>query len=244
MQMKAYLTIILATQVPLLVPANAAEITKGKDGSIILEKDTNHTIYKDITKLKDGLYRELITTNGKPALFTSGESDIIYTLVTHDGKIHIDCAIADSRSNQTGVPIRNIVCGIDKELTTDYAELGYSFTDEWKGKASNLDITPLTKKGKPLDITKGSINGIEIHESYDSVEALENLTPKTYLKHNKKCYQLPNQKIYTNYLMSEPNNPIGLSILIKPEEYEFKKYEYEDLKILPYQPCQLQSKKR
>ncbi len=35
--MKAYLTIILATQVPLLVSANAAEITKEQDGSIILE---------------------------------------------------------------------------------------------------------------------------------------------------------------------------------------------------------------
>lgn len=235
--MKSPLLIAILTQTALALSANAAEITKGKNGSIVLNNKTNPMTYEDITKSKDGIYRDLIETNGTPALFTSGDADIIYTLKEKNGKILIDCAIAETRSNQTGISIRKSICDINKELDSDYAEFGYSFTDQWKDEASTIDITPLTIHSKPLDITKGSIEGIEIHENYNSLSQLENLTPDTYLKKNNECYKIPHKKTFINYSTTNPTQPIGLSVLVTPENYEFKKYTPTNLKSFNYKKC-------
>lgn len=235
--MKALPLIVLLTQTALALSSNAAEITKGKNGSIILHNKINPTTYEDITKSKDGIYRDLIKTNGTPALFTSGDADIIYTLKENNGKILIDCAIAEARSNQTGVSIRKSMCDINKELDPNYAELGYSFTDQWKDEASTIDITSLTMHGKSLDITKGKIAFIEIHENYKSLSDIENSTPDTYLRKNNECYAIPYKKTFINYSTTNPTQPIGISVLVTPETYEFKKYTPTDLKSLPYQQC-------
>lgn len=235
--MKELSIIIILTQAALTLPANAGEITKGKNRSIALNNKTYPTTYEDITKSKDGIYRDLIKTHGAPALFTSGDADIIYTLKENNGKIFIDCAIAETRSNQTGIPIRKSICDLNKELDQDYAELGYSFTDQWKDEASTFDITPLTMHKKPLDITRGIIEGIEIHENYNSLSQLENSTPDTYLKKNNECHKIPYKQIFINYSTTNPTQPIGLSALITPEIYEFKKYTSTNLKSLKYQKC-------
>lgn len=235
--MKALPLIALFTQAALILPTNAAEITKGTNGSIMLKNKTHPTTYEDITKSKDGIYRDLIKTNGTPALFTSGEADIIYTLKENNKKILIDCAIAETRSNQTGISIRKSMCDINKELAPDYAELGYSFTNQWKDEASTIDITSLTMHGKPLDIIKGNIERIEIHENYKSLSDLENSTPDTYLKKNNECYKIPHKKTFINYSTNNPTQPIGISVLVTPEVYEFKKYTPIDLKSLQYQQC-------
>lgn len=235
--MKALPLIVTLTHTALVLSANATEITKGKNGSIILNDKTHTTIYEDITKPKDGIYRDLIKTNETPALFTSGGADIIYTLKESNGKIFIDCAIAETRSNQTGISIRKSMCDISRELDSDYAELGYSFTDQWKDEASVIDTTPLTMHGRPLDIIKGNIEGIEIHENYNYLSQLENSTPDTYLKKNNECYKIPHKKIFINYSTTNPTQPIGLSVLVAPENYEFKKYTPTDLKSFQYQQC-------
>ncbi|MCC6075361.1 hypothetical protein ACFPTX_12875 [Pseudomonas sp. GCM10022188] len=235
--MKIFPLLAILIQTALALSANAAEIIKGKNGSIILYSKTYTTSYEDITKSKDGIYRDLIKTNGVPALLTSGDADIIYTLKEKNGKIFIDCAIAETRSNQTGIPIRKSICDLNKELDQDYAELGYSFTDQWKDEASTIDITPLTMNKKPLDVTRGIIEGIEIHENYKSLSQLENSTPDTYLKKNNECYKIPHKQIFINYSTTNPAQPIGLSALITPEIYELKKYTTTTLKSLKYQKC-------
>lgn len=235
--MKIFSLLTILTQAAILLPTNAAEITKGTNGSIILKNQTHPTTYEDIIKSKDGIYRDLIKSNGTPALFTSGEADIIYTLKENNKKILIDCAIAETRSNQTGISIRKSMCDINKELSPDYSELGYSFTDQWKDEVSTIEITSLTMHGKPLDIIKGNLENIEIHENYKSLSDLENSTPETYLKKNNECYKIPYKKTFINYSTNNPTQPIGISVLTTPEVYEFKKYTPIDLQSLQYQQC-------
>lgn len=228
---------VIAVSFTLTLSANAAEIIKGESGSIILDSKPNPIVYKDITQSKDGVYRDLIQTNSTPALFTSGSADIIYTLKEEKGKILIDCAIAETRSNQTGISIRKSMCNINKELDADYAELGYTYTDQWKDEVSIIDITELTQNMKPLDIIKGSLDGIEIHEKYTTLTQLNNTTPETYLKKGNNCYSIPNKKVFINYSTTNPSHPMNISILTDAENYEFKVYEPKDLSSLNYMPC-------
>lgn len=230
-------TSLIATSLVISLSANAAEIIKGESGSIILDNKPNPKIYKDITKSKDGVYRDLIQTNRTPALFTSGGADIIYTLKEKNGKIIIDCAIAETRSNQTGISIRKSMCDINKELNADYAELGYIYTDQWKNEASSIDITKLTQNMEPLDIIKGNLNGIEIHERYNTLSQLLNTTPETYLKKGRNCYNIPNNKTFINYSTTNPNQPMNISVLTDAENYEFNVYKPKDLNSLNYIPC-------
>jgi len=229
--------VLIAASFTLSLSANAAEIIKGESGELILDKKPNPTIYKDITQSKDGIYRDLIQTNNTPALFTSGEADIIYTLKEKNGKILVDCAIAETRSNQTGISIRKSMCNINKELDADYAELGYTYTDQWKDEVSGIDITQLTQQMKALDIIKGKLGGIEIHERYNTLSQLENTTPETYLKKGKNCYSISDNKSFINYSTANPSQPINISILTDAENYEFKVYELKDLNSLNYTPC-------
>lgn len=230
-------TSLIAASFAIALSANAAEIIKGENGSIILDSKPNPKLYKDITQSKDGVYRDLIKTNSTPALFTSGGADIIYTLKEENGKILIDCAIAETRSNQTGISIRKSMCDINKELDADYAELGYTYTDQWKDEVSSIDITKLTQNMEPLDIIKGNLNGIEIRERYNTLSQLQNTTPETYLKKGKNCYNIPNNKIFINYSTTKPSHPINISILTDAENYEFNVYEPKDLNSLNYMPC-------
>ncbi|WP_187803821.1 hypothetical protein [Aquipseudomonas alcaligenes] len=228
---------LIAASFAVAFSASATEIIKGENGSIILDNRPTPKVYKDITQEKDGFYRDLIQTNSKPALFTSGEADIIYTLKEENRKILINCAIAETRSNQTGISIRKSMCNINKELNSDYAELGYIYTDQWKKEASTIDITKLTQSRKPLDIIKGSLNGIEIHEKYSTPAQLENTTPETYLKKGKNCYYISKNKTFINYSTTNPNQPVSISLLTDSENYEFKIYTPEDLSSLNYTTC-------
>ncbi|VXB03368.1 conserved exported hypothetical protein [Pseudomonas sp. 8AS] len=230
-------TSLIAVSFAIVFSANAAEIIKGENGSIILDSKPNPTIYKDITQSRDGIYRDLIQTNSTPALFTSGGADIIYTLKEENGKIIIDCAIAETRSNQTGISIRKSMCNINKELDADYAELGYIYTDQWKDEVSSIDITKLTQSMEPLDIIKGNLNGIEIHERYNTISQLKNTTPETYLKKGKNCYNIPDNKTFINYSTTNPSQPLNISILTDAENYIFNVYEQKDLNSLDYIPC-------
>lgn len=236
--MKAILLIAALTQTTLTLPANASETINEKNGMIILEGKNGAAVYNDITNQKDGIYRALIRTNGTPALFTSGDADIIYTLKEENGKILIDCAIAETRSNQSGISIRNSICEINKELTSDYAGIGYSFTDKWDDEVSSIDITPLTMRNIPIDIIKGVTEGVEIHETYSHISQLENSTPDTYLKIGDECHKIPYKKVFVNYSTTNQNQPIGISVLTNPEIYEFKKYTPKDLKSLRYTRCE------
>lgn len=232
--MKKFLIEIL---ILLAAPANASEIVKGERGSIILNSKPASSVYNDTTQSKDGIYRELIQTNGAPALFTSAGADIIYTLKEDNGKILIDCAIAETRSNQTGIAIRSSICDINQELDADYADLGYTFTDQWKDAVANIDITNLTEHKKPLDIVKGTLGDIEIHERYKNLSQLKNAAPETYLKKGQNCYVIPSQKTFINYSTTSPSDPISISTLVDAETYDFKKYKADELNSFKYTPC-------
>lgn len=229
--------ILFAVSFALAFSANATEISEGEGGSIILDSKPTPKVYNDITQPKDGVYRDLIQTNGTPALFTSGEADIIYTLKEENGKILIDCAIAETRSSQSGISIRNSMCNINKELDADYAEIGYTYTDLWKSAVSNIEITKLVQHRKPLDITKGRLGIFEIHERYNTRSQLENAAPETYLKKENDCYIIPYEKTFINYSVTNPAQPTSISTLVNAESYEFKKYEVNDLRSLQYTPC-------
>lgn len=230
-------SLFITISILLSASVNAAEIIKGKDGSIILDSKPAPSIYKDITQTKDGVYRELIQTNGTPALFTSADADIIYTLKEDNGKILIDCAISETRSNQTGIAIRSSMCDINQELGEDYADLGYTYTDQWKDAVANIDITSLTQHKKPLDILKGTMGDIEIHERYKNLSQLENAAPETYLKKGQNCYVIPSQKTFINYSATNPSDPTSISTLVDAGTYEFKKYKADELNMLKYTPC-------
>ncbi|MHB9801191.1 hypothetical protein ACYCAX_25700 [Pseudomonas sp. MT3] len=182
---------LIATSIILTISANAAEIIKGEGGSIVLDSKPIPSIYEDITQTKDGFYRDLIQTHGVPALLTSAEADIIYTLKEANGKILIDCAIAETRSNQTDISIRNSMCDINKELDADYAELGYTYTDQRKDAVANINITSLTQHKKPLDIVKGTLGDIEIHERYKNLSQLENAARKPISRKAKTATSSP-----------------------------------------------------
>lgn len=235
--MKMYILLPVIAQLVISLSIGASEISQGEGGSIVLDDGLRLIKYEDVVGTKDGVYRGFILVNGAPALLTSGESDIVYTLKASGGKIFIDCAIAEARSNQTGLSIRKSMCGIGKELWPDYAELGCSFTDQWKEESSRIDISQLVTHKRPLDIVEGRVGEVEIHELYRTLSQLENAAPVTYLKKNNECYDISSEKTFVGYTLEEPSKPIGISILVDAGDYEFKSYKAEELDRLSYKSC-------
>ncbi|WP_447748200.1 hypothetical protein [Pseudomonas nicosulfuronedens] len=216
---------------------SAAEISKGGRGSVILSDGSISINYKDVLGSKDGLYRGLIVVNGHPALLTSGEEDIIYTLEVVGGKILIDCAIAESRSNQSGISIRKSMCGIDKELWSDYSELGYSYIDLWKEQAAGVDVSSLVAHGKPLDIVQGMIEGVEVHQVYRTLSQLEDAAPQIYLKRDGECYEVPDSKVFVSYSAASPGIPAGIMIFDDIGGYDFRSYAGGDVGRFGFKYC-------
>jgi len=217
--------------------ASAAEILKGEGGSVILNDGSSAVVYKDVLDPKDGIYRWLIFVNGTPALLASGEENVVYTLKVDGGKILIDCAIAEARSNQTGISIRKSMCGIDKELWPDYSELGYSYTDQWKEQAASVNVSSLVVHGKPLDIVEGVIEGVDIHQVYRSISQLEDAVPQIYLKRGSECYEAPSGKFFIGYSVESPESPVEIMILDDVGKYDFKSYVGGNINNLNFKRC-------
>jgi hypothetical protein len=218
-------------------PAGAEEISKGEGSSVILNDGSSSVIYKDVLDSKDGIYRGLVFVNGTPALLASGEENVVYTLKVDGGKILINCAIAEARSNQTGISIRKSMCGIDKELWPDYSELGYSYTDQWKEQAASVDVSSLVVHGKPLDIVEGVIEGVEIHQVYRSISQLEDAAPQIYLKRGTECYEAPRGKFFVGYSVGSPESPVEIMILNDAGKYYFKSYAGGKINNLNFKRC-------
>ncbi|MFJ3261737.1 hypothetical protein ACIPK7_15895 [Pseudomonas sp. NPDC086581] len=219
--------------------ASAAEILKGESGVLILKGGSSSSVYRDVLGSKDGVYRDLIFLNSAPALLASGREDVIYTLKVEGGKAVIDCVIAEARSNQTGISIRKSMCGVNKELWSNYSELGYSYTDQWKGQAASVDVSSLVVRGNPLDIVDGVVEGIEIHQVYKAISQLEDAAPQIYLKKGGKCFEFPNGKVFIDYSVARPKDPVGVMVLDDVSGYDFKRYMGGDLNKLNFKFCKL-----
>lgn len=236
-KMKRLIVLIVFMRILCSFSVSAAEISKGEGGSVILNVGSGSVIYKDILGSKDGIYRGLVFVNDTPALLASGEEDVVYTLKVAGGKILIDCAIAEARSNQTGISIRNSMCGIDKELWSDYSELGYLYTDQWKEQAASVDVSSVVTHGKPLDIVEGVIEGIEIHQVYKTLPQLEDADPQVYLKRGGECYEIFKGKVFVSYSVRNPRSPIGIMILDDVSKYDFRSYVGGGISKLDFKFC-------
>lgn len=235
--MKAFAFLIALAQMIFTFSTNAAEMSKAGGGSIVLNDQSYSVKYGDVVDSKGGIYRALVVANGAPALFTSGVDDIIYTLKVSGGKVLIDCAIAEARSNQTGLSIRKSMCGINKELGPDYAELGYAFTDHWKEKAARVDVSSLVMHKKTLDVVKGIVEGVEVHQVYKALSQLEGAAPVIYLKRGSECHGVSKGKVFVNYSAEDQDQPIGISILVDANRYEFESYKGGDVNQLRFGEC-------
>ncbi len=185
----------------------------------------------DITGMKSGAYRSLVKFNERPSLYSGGVDDMetYYTLISKEDNLFVDCIYSDFRSNENGIGVTKAVCGVNKELNSDYQNLVFDYSNRWKEDINKVDITPLIAQHKILDILVGSLNGVAVYIRYASVQDLENAQPETFIEYNSKHYSLNKNKAYLVYKEADNPVPIRLDVVIDSKMSKLKSYTESDL---------------
>lgn len=193
--------------------------------------------YSDIVGDKNGTYRDLIRVDGRPALFSSSRAESIYTLYTLDGNVLIDCVYTNFRSQYSGVTVRKAVCGLNEELTPNYAEIPYKYLSKWQEQVDGLDISQTREKGAQLKIEDTTKSGFKLKTIYRTMTDLENGTPLTYIESSDLCY-LANQKdaylVYDNKNISIPDK---IQIIGNEDNIITRNVNNEYISSLPESDC-------
>ena len=233
-------SVLIFLQFFIYTTCQCSEMTKHTDPDPLgLNSTTRASIYKDFLGEKDGIYRDLININGKPALYASSSSDMYFTLNKNKTELLIDCIYVEARSNTNGVSIKKGICGLDKKLSKDYLDLGFSYSNQWQEETSKIDINQILKENKPLTINVGHIENIGLYRKYNKIDDLENNLPIFQIRNtqNNKCHRFLKGKIFVLYEKSKSNQPQYVEVWEENNIIKTKKFDKSELSILAQEEC-------
>lgn len=188
-------------------------------------------LYKDVVGNEGQVYKDFVIFNKQPSLWYSNTSsrlkfNVYYTLQAKQNKLMVDCAYADIHDSSTGMVINKAICGLNKELNSNYSDLIYSFSDKW------IESFDQQKISVPLDIQLGKVDDITIYASYSSQEAFDTYTPEIILNYQDKSYNFGKEKVYIVYLVNNLSEVNRIDRVIDSEKLLIKSYYKDQLSEL------------
>ncbi|MHC5352536.1 hypothetical protein [Metapseudomonas furukawaii] len=205
----------------------------GESGSIVFLGKT----YRDITGSKDGFYRELMSINGEPALFSGNRDSLYFPLKLSNGMLLIDCVYVDSRNMHNGARVFIGVCGLGRPLNSEYSSIAYEYSDRWIERVFSFDTSTVFREGKPTSFLLGKIGDIGIYNRYSSVEALEGATPEIYIKSDRGCYSFGEIKAFLVFNKGDEKQPSYLDVLRSHDPMVLQRLQAEDLRNIAIDKC-------
>lgn len=233
-------SVVLSLLLMLSTTSLSAEVSKTPlSDSIYLKTNSNIIEYKNIINERDGIYRDLVTINGNPALYAGGDFDLYYTLKIENNSLFLDCLYADLRNHKNGIRISNAVCNINTPLKPNYSDVGFAYTDQWQEAADKVDISPLATYGKAIDVIVSNIGEVEVHEKYQSIDDLEGSNPEIYMKYDEGCHSFKHSKVFLVYQSKEALEPQYIEVLRSSDPMSLERFDESSLKDLASEDCSL-----
>ncbi|MGY2291432.1 hypothetical protein ACW9H6_11855 [Pseudomonas sp. SDO528_S397] len=182
--------------------------------------------------------RTLMSFNGKRVLHYENLASRIpfeayFTVERHSSKLVVDCIYVDTRSEQNGVLVNKAVCGLNKALVKNYAEMVYEFSDIWKDDAAVVDIGPVLEvPSATLQVVESSFNDIKVVRIYNSKACLAYHSPETLVKDESSVRPFGLNKVFTVFDVADLSTPIRIEVASEDMSKPFHKFGYKALSEL------------
>lgn len=184
-----------------------------KDGTLIAYVDGREFTYPNVIGHQDGLWTTDGLINNAPALYVLGRDSYYYTLKTHAGGVHIDCAYADARNSTNGARVLAGMCGLDERIIEDFQVIAQNYSNDWQDSVYAFDTWPMISNKTSGDFLLGKIGKVEVYDRYASMDDLSNAKPEKYVKTSSGCYYFKKKQAFLVFNKAQPDKPVYLDVI-------------------------------
>ena len=189
-------------------------LSSSADNTILTARVDGHEFkYPDIIGDQDGLWTTDGLINNAPALYVLGRDSYYYTLKTHAGGVHIDCAYADARNSTNGARVLAGMCGLDERIIEDFQVIAQNYSNDWQDSVYGFDTWPMISNKTSGDFLLGKIGKVEVYDRYASMDDLLNAKPEKYVKTSLGCYYFKQKLAFLVFNKSRPDKPVFLDVI-------------------------------
>ncbi|MBD8708841.1 hypothetical protein IFT47_19620 [Pseudomonas sp. CFBP 13711] len=189
-------------------------LSSSADNTILTARVDGHEFkYPDIIGDQDGLWTTDGLINNAPALYVLGRDSYYYTLKTHAGGVHIDCAYADARNSTNGARVLAGMCGLDERIIEDFQVIAQNYSNDWQDSVYGFDTWPMISNKTSGDFLLGKIGEVEVYDRYASIDDLLNAKPEKYVKTSSGCYYFKQKLAFLVFNKPRPDKPVFLDVI-------------------------------
>ncbi|MGA3682923.1 hypothetical protein [Pseudomonas graminis] len=189
-------------------------LSSSADNTILTARVDGHEFkYPDIIGGQDGLWTTDGLINNAPALYVLGRDSYYYTLKTHAGGVHIDCAYADARNSTNGARVLAGMCGLDERIIEDFQVIAQNYSNDWQDSVYGFDTWPMISNKTSGDFLLGKIGKVEVYDRYASMDDLLNAKPEKYVKTSLGCYYFKQKLAFLVFNKPRPDKPVFLDVI-------------------------------
>ncbi|MEN4750833.1 hypothetical protein ABEH28_13825 [Pseudomonas sp. Ps21-P2] len=189
-------------------------LSSSADNTILTARVDGHEFkYPDIIGDQDGLWTTDGLINNAPALYVLGRDSYYYTLKTHAGGVHIDCAYADARNSTNGARVLAGMCGLDERIIEDFQVIAQNYSNDWQDSVYGFDTWPMISNKTSGDFLLGKIGKVEVYDRYASMDDLLNAKPEKYVKTSLGCYYFKQKLAFLVFNKPRPDKPVFLDVI-------------------------------
>lgn len=206
-------------------------------GILKIERDNHIFSFDGVVGVDGGVYRSLVMFNDTPSLYYSNTSssttfDVYYTLEYVQKNPHIGCLYSKIKNSRNGILIKKAVCGLDLEVTSQYQNFVFKYSDGWITDTNLVSVEALVGEPvSPVDVAVGVLGGIEIRNRYESLDDLLSGKPSTLAVQKGGQFDFGKVETYLVYA-ADGVTVVRLDVVVKSENEIFKSYSAEDLSEL------------
>lgn len=213
-------------------------LSSSADNTILTARVDGHEFkYPDIIGDQDGLWTTDGLINNAPALYVLGRDSYYYTLKTHAGGVHIDCAYADARNSTNGARVLAGMCGLDERIIEDFQVIAQNYSNDWQDSVYGFDTWPMISNKTSGDFLLGKIGEVEVYDRYASMDDLLNAKPEKYVKTSSGCYYFKQKLAFLVFNKPQPDKPVYLDVIRSHDPFLLDRLTEEKLTKMAVNRC-------
>ena len=213
-------------------------LSSNADNTTLTARVDGHEFkYPDIIGDQDGLWTTDGLINNAPALYVLGRDSYYYTLKTHAGGVHIDCAYADARNSTNGARVLAGMCGLDERIIEDFQVIAQNYSNDWQDSVYGFDTWPMISNKASGDFLLGKIGNVEVYDRYASMDDLLNAKPEKYVKTPSGCYYFKQKLVFLVFNKPRPDNPVYLDVIRSHDPFLLDRLTEAKLKKMAVRKC-------